>query len=158
MKALAIDSWSAYKAYLTEDNWKLLNENLHDNKTYEELLNISTCFLCVNNQTDVVGMAFFVQSGNPTDIYLSDWCYIRFVSVHPKFGGKGIGRELAKMCIDLAKQNGEKTIALHTSEMMHAARHIYESMGFAILKEIDKRLGVRYWLYTLDLPANKGTD
>ncbi|MDX2173612.1 MAG: hypothetical protein SFY56_10845 [Bacteroidota bacterium] len=34
------------------------------------------------------------------------------------------------MCIAHAKQNNEKTIALHTSEFMDAARHIYEGLGF----------------------------
>jgi len=35
--------------------------------------------------------------------------------------------------------------------MMDKARHIYESLGFKILKEIVPRLGKKYWLYTLDL-------
>jgi ribosomal protein S18 acetylase RimI-like enzyme len=55
------------------------------------------------------------------------------------------------MCIDKAKQTKEKTIALHTSEFMDAARHIYESLGFKVLHEIAPRLGKKYWLYTLDL-------
>ena len=58
------------------------------------------------------------------------------------------------MCIDIANRNGEKTIALHTSEMMDKARHIYESLGFTILREIDQRLGKRYWLYTLEINDN----
>lgn len=34
---------------------------------------------------------------------------------------------------------------------MDAARHIYESLGFQVLKEIDQQLGKRYWLYKIDL-------
>jgi ribosomal protein S18 acetylase RimI-like enzyme len=34
---------------------------------------------------------------------------------------------------------------------MDKARHIYEKLGFTILREIDQRLGRRYWLYKLDL-------
>jgi len=45
----------------------------------------------------------------------------------------------------------EKTIALHTSEFMDAARHIYEGLGFIMVKEIPPRYGKRYWLYRLDL-------
>ena len=55
-----------------------------------------------------------------------------------------------------ARQNGENIIALHTSEFMDTARHIYESVGFKVLKEIDQRLGKRYWLYKLDLNENIG--
>lgn len=94
-------------------------------------------------------MAFLVPSGNPTDIYQADWCYIRFVSVHPEFSGKCIGRQLTEKCIEVAKSNNEQILALHTSEMMQKARHIYESLGFAILRELEPRLGKKYCLYTL---------
>jgi ribosomal protein S18 acetylase RimI-like enzyme len=71
--------------------------------------------------------------------------------VDPDYQGKGIAKMLTKKCIEHAIVLKEKTIALHTSEMMHAARHIYESAGFTILKEIEPRLGKRYWIYTLAL-------
>lgn len=96
-------------------------------------------------------MAFLIPKGNPSDIYDKDWCSIRFVTVDPDFGGQGIGRKLTTICIDRAIQNGEKIIALHTSELMNNARHIYESLGFKIVREIDPRLGKRYWLYLLQL-------
>lgn len=85
-------------------------------------------------------MAFLVPRGNPTEIYEKDWSYTRLVSVNPDFVGQGIGRKLTSICIEAAKQSGEKTIALHTSELMDNARHIYESFGFKILREIDQRL------------------
>jgi ribosomal protein S18 acetylase RimI-like enzyme len=107
--------------------------------------------VCENESKEIVGMAFLVSSGYPTDIYQKDWASIRFVSVHPSYSGQGIGRQLTERCIELARGNNEKTIALHTSEMMHKARHIYESLGFTILREIESRLGKKYWLYTLDL-------
>jgi len=55
------------------------------------------------------------------------------------------------MCIDRAKKNNEKVIALHTSEFMDAARHIYEGLGFKQVKELQSRYSKRYWLYTLEL-------
>lgn len=79
------------------------------------------------------------------------WTYIRMVGVNPKYRGHGIAKDLTKMCIDFAKQNNEKTIALHTSEFMDAARHIYESIGFKVLEETLPIFGKKYWLYTLDL-------
>lgn len=96
-------------------------------------------------------MAFFVPCGNPTDIYQEHWSYLRFVTVLPTFQGRGIGRELTNRCIDLAKRRGEKFLALHTSEMMPAAIHLYESVGFKLLKELPIRLGKRYWLYILQI-------
>jgi ribosomal protein S18 acetylase RimI-like enzyme len=151
LKNLAIISWTPFMEQLTEDNWDSLNKTISNDKTYTDLIDQSTCIVCVSDNDDIIGMAFLVPNGNPTDIYEKEWSYIRFVSVDPKFSGQGIGRKLTNMCLDLAKQNGEKIIALHTSEIMDKARHIYESLGFRILKEIDQRLGKRYWLYKLDL-------
>jgi ribosomal protein S18 acetylase RimI-like enzyme len=151
LKKLAIKSWTPYQKELTDENWNSLKQTLSNDKTYEELLEQSDCIICVTDSDNIIGMAFIVPNGNPTDIYLKEWSYIRFVSVNPKFGGQGIGTKLTIKCIEKAKENGEKTIALHTSEMMSNARHIYERLGFKILREIDQRLGKRYWLYTLDL-------
>ena len=133
----------------------LTYKTLTADQTYRDLLNQTKSIVCISTtKNKIIGMAFFVPNGNPTDIYESEWCYIRFVSVDPEFGGQGIGRKLTTMCIDIANRNGEKTIALHTSEMMDKARHIYESLGFTILREIDQRLGKRYWLYTLEINDN----
>ena len=151
IKELAIKSWSQFQPDLTPENWSKLYSNLSDDQTFIDLLNNSYSIICTTEQDKIIGMAFLVPSGNPTDIYDKDWCYIRYVTVDPDFGGLGIGRKLTSMCIETAKNNGEKTIALHTSEMMDKARHLYESLGFAVLKEINPRQGKRYWLYKLDL-------
>lgn len=73
------------------------------------------------------------------------------VGVNTAYAGKGIGRRLMEICIDHARKTNETKVALHTSEFMDAARHIYENMGFVRIKELDSRLGKRYWLYLLDL-------
>ena len=151
LKKLAIKSWTAFQKQLTEYNWASLLETISNDKTYGRLIAQSTCFICVSDTENIIGMAFLVPNGNPTDIYLTEWSYIRFLSVDPDFGGQGIGRKLTTMCIEKAKQDGEKTIALHTSELMDKARHIYESLGFEILREIDQRLGKHYWLYKLEI-------
>lgn len=127
-----------------------LNNALHDEKGLRELLDKSKTFVCVDTDK-IVGMAYLIPSGNPTDIYQEDWCYIRMLGVNLLYTGKGVARKLTELCIEEAKKMKEKTIALHTSEFMDAARHLYESIGFKILKEIPHRLGKRYWLYTLEI-------
>lgn len=148
---LAIVSWSPFQTELTEENWASLSKVLNNIETFRNLLDTATCIVCETKNEKIIGMAYLVPNGNPTDIYDASWSYIRFVSVHPNFTGNGIGRELTKKCITLAKHNKEHTIALHTSEMMAAARYLYEQLGFKIFREIDPRLGKRYWLYTLNL-------
>lgn len=150
IKQLGIRSWQQYEHILTPENWQLLHTSLTNDDTYLQLINNATSFLCIYRNV-IIGMAFLVPSGNPTDIYPADWCYIRFVSVMPGYENKGIAKHLTKMCLDHAAQTSEKTIALHTSEMMDAARHVYEKFGFTIIKDLGLRLGKQYWLYKKEL-------
>ena len=153
IKNLGLSCWQQFGPQLTGENQALLYKTLTDDNTYASLLAQSQGFLCLSAEAAIVGMAFLVPSGNPTDIYDKAWSYIRFVSVAPEYEGKGIGRQLTRWCIKAARENGEHTIALHTSEMMEKARRLYESLGFSILREIEPRLGKRYWLYSLNLDA-----
>ncbi|MGL4599790.1 MAG: GNAT family N-acetyltransferase [Bacteroidia bacterium] len=148
---LAQKSWQKFQQELAPEHWQKLSSVVSSEQTFSNLLAIAPCFVCETEANELVGMAFIVPSGNPADVFEKEWAVIRFVSVHPYFAGQGIGKHLTMMCIDWAKQNNEKTIALHTSEMMQNARHIYEHLGFRILKELEPRLGKKYWLYTLDL-------
>lgn len=150
MMELGKISYGQYATVLTIDNWLTLNKFLHNEAAYTDMINRSSPFVCEHNG-QMVGMAFLIPSGNPTDIYDKDWSYIRMVGVHPGYAGQGIGKKVTELCIAQAKTLKEQTIALHTSEFMDAARHIYEQLGFSILKEIPQRLGKRYWLYTMNI-------
>jgi len=151
LRELGLKSWTQFKNELTDDNWKSLSETIGSHKSYSNLLKTSECIVCENETKEIVGMAFLVPNGNPNEIYDEKWCHLRFVSVNPNYRGNGIGKKLTELCIESAIEKKEKTMALHTSEIMGSARHIYEKMGFEILKEIEPRLGVKYWLYTLEL-------
>jgi ribosomal protein S18 acetylase RimI-like enzyme len=150
LKALGISSYSVYAAQLETEHWEKLSAFLHDEKKLEALMQISTCFVCVFNN-DLVGMAYLIPRGNPNELFEAGWTYIRMVGVSPDHKGNGIAQSLTRLCLEQAKASGEQTVALHTSEYMDAARHIYEKNGFRLLKEIPPRFGKRYWLYTLDL-------
>lgn len=150
IKVLAINAWTPFQKELTNENWKNLKAHLDNDDTYIELLK-STSFLCTTDKDEIIGMAFLFSSGNPTELFDKNWSYIRYVSVDPNYAGKGIGKKLTENCIEFAKNTDEKIVALHTSEIMNAARHIYEGLGFKILKEIEPRLGKRYWIYTLKI-------
>ena len=151
LKNLGLASWSAYQHELTPENWCRLSGSLSADETYRSLLATAYTIVCETRAAEIIGMAFLVPKGHPTEIYHADWSYIRFVSVHPDYQGLGIGRKLTALCIAKAKENGEKYLALHTSEMMNSARHIYESLGFRVMKELPARLGKKYWLYMMEL-------
>jgi GNAT superfamily N-acetyltransferase len=150
LQQVGLLSYGRFKELLGNDHWKIMESNLGNETTYLKLLETATAFVCEKDHA-LVGMAFLVPNGNPTAVFQADWCYIRLAGVIPDHEGKGIGRTLIEHCIRFAKHSGEHTIALHTSEFQHAARHIYENLGFIRLREIDNTYGKRYFLYTLPL-------
>jgi ribosomal protein S18 acetylase RimI-like enzyme len=150
LQKLGLNAYGQFKDVFTEANWNKLHAFLTHPDTYPDLLSKSICFVCQVDQT-IAGMAFFIPKGNPTDIFQAEWAYVRMVGVHTDFSGNGIGKKLMQQCVDHAKKTDEKILALHTSEFMNAARHIYENMGFRQVKELEARLGKMYWLYLLDL-------
>lgn len=151
LKKLALDTWQQYQEVLTDENWIRLYNTLADDNTFFELLSNSSSFVCENEEKEIVGMSFLVPSGNPTEIYNNDQCYIRFVTVSSKYAGRQLGQKLTEKCIEKAKETNESVIALHTSEFMNRARHVYEKLGFQVTRELPSRLGKRYWLYEMQL-------
>lgn len=151
IKELAISEWTQFRSELTPENCEKLYDTLTNDKTYTDLILQSDSFVYENDQNEIIAFAFLVPSGNPTDIYNDQQSYIRFVTASKKYSGQKIGQTLTEKCIQKAKENGEKFVALHTSEMMNTARYIYEKLGFKIIKELEPRLGKKYWLYELEI-------
>jgi ribosomal protein S18 acetylase RimI-like enzyme len=149
VKQLGLISYGQF-ADLLGEHWNKMQANISSNENWEKIIGGSTGFACCDSEK-IIGMAFIISSGNPWDIFKAEWSYIRMVGVDPAYGGKGIAKKLTNMCIDHAKKKGEKIIALHTSEFMDAARHIYETAGFKVLHPIEPRFGKKYWLYILEL-------
>lgn len=151
VKKLALDTWKEYQEVLTDENWIRLSSTLNNDETYIRLLTASYAFVCEDAKGEIVAMSFLVPSGNPTEIYSSDQSYIRFVTVAASCAGQGLGQRLTEKCIEKARETGERVVALHTSEFMNKARHIYEKLGFRIVRELPGILGKRYWLYELQV-------
>ena len=150
LKQLGILSYNQFSKILAPADWNTMDRFLNNDKMWDQLVNNSKIFVCEDNGK-IIGMAYLVPGGNPTHIYPADWSYIRMVGVNSEYRGKGIAKRLTQMCVDYARQSKEKTVGLHTSELMDAARHVYESLGFTIHKEIDPIYGMKYWLYKLEL-------
>lgn len=152
LQALGILSYSQHQHAMTPENWNKYNSFMSNPDTFTNLMSTSTCFLC-EYENEIIGMAFLVSNGHPTEMFDEKWSYIRMVGVNPKFNGKGIAKKLTEMCINLAIETKENYIALHTSEFMNAARHIYEGFGFKIVRELS-RYDKKYWIYLLELNKN----
>lgn len=62
---------------------------------------------------------------------------IRLLGVATKYRGLGVGRALTNACIELARKRGHSQVILHTTAAMQAAWHLYETLGFERLPDLD---------------------
>jgi ribosomal protein S18 acetylase RimI-like enzyme len=149
LQALGVLSYSQHQSSMTPENWNKYISFMSNPDTFQNLMSTSTCFLC-EYENEIIGMAFLVSNGHPTEMFEEQWSYIRMVGVNPNFEGKGIAKRLTQMCIDFAKETNESFVALHTSEFMNAARHIYAGFGFQVVRELT-RYDKIYWIYLLNI-------
>ncbi|MEJ2070926.1 MAG: GNAT family N-acetyltransferase [Syntrophobacterales bacterium] len=62
---------------------------------------------------------------------------MRGLAVRPGSRTRGYGRLLVAECLRRAQELGVSTIYLYTGRFMHAARQLYEMMGFVRAEEFD---------------------
>jgi GNAT superfamily N-acetyltransferase len=61
----------------------------------------------------------------------------RLLAVDPDTRGKGLGKLLTEACIQLAKDEKQNQLIIHTTEAMQVAWKMYEKMGFNRSKDLD---------------------
>ena len=151
--ALNIAAYREFSKGLTDETWTRMRSNLSAIDKVSE----RAVFLIVPIDGKLAGSVAYCPPGNSLDPIPSDWASILLLAVSPDDRGDGIGRELVRACIDLARADEAQTIGLFTSELMTAARQLYLSQGFSEDCQLSQRLGLRYWRYRLDLNHPKST-
>jgi len=81
---------------------------------------------------EIVGTVTYVSdAGSASAVDMRDGeAMIRMLSVAPAHKRRGIGRALSVACIERARADGKRALALHADEIMEASQRLYASLGF----------------------------
>ncbi len=65
----------------------------------------------------------------------NEGAHLRWFIISDSLKGKGVGQKLLEKAIDFCKIKGYKKVYLETFEGLNAARHLYEEVGFKLIKQ-----------------------
>lgn len=77
----------------------------------------------------------------------------RMLAVDPTEHGRGIGRALAEACLERARREGRRAVAIYTRPSMRPAHALYDSLGFRRdpARDWEFEPGEWLWSYVLEL-------
>jgi GNAT superfamily N-acetyltransferase len=96
----------------------------------------------------IIGAVASIAAGRSKAAYFDQsWPIIRVLVVDPASRGTGVGGALTEECINRARRDGSRVIALHTSPIMAVALPMYLRMGFRLVQDAPPIYGVPYAVY-----------
>jgi len=138
IEALVKAAYLEFRPLFPEKVWQAWMDNI------SKVIHSETGLLLVlENQGKIEGVVKFFPDASQSG--MGHWpegvAAIRVLAVLPTGRGRGYGTRLTRECLRLAREQKVSAIFLFTGEFMHAARHIYEKLGFQRAPEFDPHLG-----------------
>ena len=120
-----------------------------------------TIFVAADDNGKPLGSIDYIddlaQYGVNTVATITDAAGVRLLAVDGACQGQGVGKALARFCIEHARRTGKARIILHTTRIMQAAWTMYEGLGFVRFPEIDFRVeNIDVFGFRLDIAATEG--
>jgi ribosomal protein S18 acetylase RimI-like enzyme len=146
VEALVKAAYREFQPLFPEEHWQAWMDNI-----WETVHSGVGVVLVAESRGKIQGVVKFYPDAGRAG--LGSWpkpaASMRILAVHPDSRGRGYGTLLVQECVRRARALKIPQIYLYTGDFMHAARHIYESLGFQRAPEFDRHPGPI--AYRLDL-------
>lgn len=135
---LTLRAYGEYAQTMTPTAWDGLNQAVRRTLAAND---VADRIVAADEQT-LIGSVMLYPAGSDayrgaTPVLSSP--EVRLLVVAPEARGRGVAAALMDECIRRAKAAGAASIGLHTSHSMHAAKRLYDRLGFVRAPELDFR-------------------
>lgn len=139
IRDITFAAYDEYRASMPPQGWEMYAANIA--RTLDSV-DPADCIVAVR-EGRIIGSVLLSPANAP--VYgapggqLAEYPEVRLLAVPPAERGHGIGQALMDECKRRSLAVGATHLALHTNQLMQAALHIYEKMGFERAPETDFR-------------------
>ena len=138
VRDLTLRAYAEYAGLMPPLHWRYYRENIVETLDGDELAER----ILAERDGHIVGSVFLYPAGrllssSDDEVFIAPWPEVRLLAVDPMARGQGIGAALMGECAKRARRAGSRFLVLHTNDLMRAAIHLYEKLGFERFPEAD---------------------
>ena len=158
VRDLTLRAYEEYGSLMPPLHWIYYRENIIQTLDGDEPADR----ILAERDSAIVGSVILYPAGRvlfsaDEEVFVASWPEVRLLAVDPEARGQGIGAALMAECASRARGAGSRFLTLHTNDLMKAAIHLYEKLGFERFPELDYIVDEKTIIkaYRLDLSAHR---